>query len=399
MVENRRILHIDLDAFYCAVEELRDPNLKGKAFAVGGQPDQRGVVASCSYAARKFGIHSAMPMAQAVKICPQLIIVRGNFRDYGEASRDVMDYLRTLTDQIEQISIDEAFLDITTLPGSSKEIAIKIQEFINSEFNLPCSIGVAANKLVAKTATDYGKVEQGFSDSPPNAVYIVPSEQEAAFLAPLPVDALWGVGPKTAEKLNEMGIYKIGDLTQAEEGQLVKRFGKWGYSLIKRARGIDDRPIMLKHKAKSVSQETTFAEDVKEEDRLIETINKLAEQISKRLIRKHTQGTTIRIKLRRADFSTITRQLTLLQPTNSGEIISGNAVALFKKEWKTGEPIRLIGVGVSSLAPEQLSLWDLANQENPDETDEQLDLVIRELRKKFGDKILKWGEDLSKSKT
>ncbi len=399
MADQRRILHIDLDAFYCAVEELRDPNLKGKPFAVGGRPDQRGVVASCSYAARKFGIRSAMPMAQAVKICPDLTIVRGNFSDYGEASRNVMDHLRTLTDQIEQISIDEAFLDITKLPESSQQISKKMQNHINSKFGLPCSIGIATNKLVAKMATDFGKVERGYSDRPPNAIYIVPVGQEEAFLAPLPVDALWGVGPKTAEKLNEMNIHKIGELAQIQERELTKRFGKWGYLLIKRAKGIDDRPIVLKHVAKSVSQERTFAEDVHAEDILIETIEQLSKRISNRLKKKHVQGTTIRIKMRWSDFSTITRQMTLSQPTNEVDSISSNAIALFKKEWKTGEPIRLIGVGVSSLTPEQLSLWDQPAVEKNHETDERLNKAVRNLRQKFGDEVLKWGDDAEKSKT
>lgn len=399
MADQRRILHIDLDAFYCAVEELREPDLKGKSFAVGGRPDQRGVVASCSYAARKFGIRSAMPMAQAVKICPDLIVIRGNFSAYGEASQNVMDYLRTLTDQIEQISIDEAFLDITNLPESSQQISTQIQNLINSKFGLPCSIGIAANKLVAKMATDFGKIELGYSGRPPNAVHIVPAGQEADFLAPLPVDALWGVGPKTAEKLNDMNIHKIGELAQIQERDLTKRFGKWGYLLIKSAKGIDDRPIVLKHVAKSVSQERTFAEDVHSEAILIETIEKLSERISKRLKKKHVQGNTIRIKMRWSDFSTITRQMTLSQPTNDVDSISGNAIALFKKEWKTGEPIRLIGVGVSSLAAEQLSLWDQAAANKDYEADERLNKAVRNLRKKFGDEVLKWGDDAEKPNT
>jgi DNA polymerase-4 len=397
MDEKRRILHIDLDAFYCAVEELRDPSLKGKPFAVGGRPDQRGVVASCSYAARKFGVHSAMPMAQAVKICPDLIIVRGNFSDYGEASRNVMEHLRTLTDQIEQISIDEAFVDITKLPESSQRIAAKLQDYINSRFGLPCSIGIASNKLVAKMANNFGKVERGFTDRPPNAIFIVPDGNEAAFLAPLPVDALWGVGPKTAEKLNEMDINTIGDIAHIPEHEFTKKFGKWGYSIFKRAQGIDERPIVLKHVAKSVSQERTFAEDVSTEDILIETIEKLSKRISKRLKKKHVQGTTIKIKMRWSDFSTITRQVTLSQPTNETQSISGNAISLFKKEWKLGEPVRLIGVGVSGLAPEQLSLWDQAAKVENDQTAERLDSAISDLQEKFGEGVLKWGDDLENS--
>ena len=394
MAEKRRILHIDLDAFFCAVEELRDPTLKGKPFAVGGRPDQRGVVASCSYAARKFGVRSAMPMAQAVRICPDLKIVRGKYRDYSNASTMVMDHLKTLTDQIEQISIDEAFVDITQITEQSQQIAEKLQRHVNTSFGLPCSIGIATNKLVAKIATDFGKIERGFSDRPPNAIYIVPAGNEATFLAPLPVKALWGIGPKTAEKLKEMSIHTIGDLTHMTEIEATKHFGKWGYSIVRRAQGIDDRPIVLKHVAKSISQERTFPEDVRAEEILFETIKKMSKQISERLKNKHTQGTTIRIKIRWSDFTTVTRQMTLNQPTNDAESISINAISLFKKTWHIGEPVRLLGVGVSSLAPEQLSLWEYRDNYVQESERKQLLSAIRDLRDKFGDDVLKWGDDL-----
>jgi DNA polymerase-4 len=398
MAMDRRIIHIDLDAFYCAVEEQRDPTLKGKPFAVGGRPDQRGVVASCSYPARKYGVRSAMPMAQAVKICPDLLIVRGHYRDYSQASREVMDYLKEITEQVEQISIDEAFLEITNLSQSSEDIARNIQSYINTEFSLPCSIGIASNKLVAKIATDYGKVSSGYSDSPPNAIHIVPNGKEKQFLAPLPVDALWGVGPKTAAKLIEMNIKTIGDLSQIPENEMIKHFGKWGYALSQRSRGIDDRPISLQHKSKSISQETTFAQDVSIEETLLETIERLSNHISRRLIKKNIQATTIRIKLRWSDFTTITRQLTLNQPTNNKQVIYKSAVNLFQKAWKKGEPIRLIGVGVSGLAPEQLNLWDHQTKRAEIETEKRLNTAIYDLREKFGDNVLQWGDDYDDKK-
>jgi DNA polymerase-4 len=398
MAMDRRILHIDLDAFYCAVEEQRDPTLKGKPFAVGGRPDQRGVVASCSYPARKYGVRSAMPMAQAVKICPDLLIVRWHYRDYSQASREVMDYLKEITEQVEQISIDEAFLEITNLSQSSEDIARNIQSYINTEFSLPCSIGIASNKLVAKIATDYGKVSSGYSDSPPNAIHIVPNGKEKQFLAPLPVDALWGVGPKTAAKLIEMNIKTIGDLSQIPENEMIKHFGKWGYALSQRSRGIDDRPISLQHKAKSISQETTFAQDVSIEETLLETIERLSNHISRRLIKKHIQATTIRIKLRWSDFTTITRQLTINQPTNNKQVIYKAAVNLFQKAWKKGEAIRLIGVGVSGLAPEQLNLWDHQTKRAEIETEKRLNTAIYDLREKFGDNVLQWGDDYDDKK-
>jgi DNA polymerase-4 len=394
----RRILHIDLDAFYCAVEEQRDPALKGKPFAVGGQPDQRGVVASCSYAARKYGVRSAMPMAQAVKICPGLLIVRGHYRDYSQASRKVMEHLKELTEQVEQISIDEAFLDITELIDHSQIVATQLQSHILSEFNLPCSIGIATNKLVAKMATDFGKVSSGYTDSPPNAIQIVPPGKEKEFLAPLPVDALWGVGPKTAEKLIEINITTIGDLCLVSEDTMINKFGKWGYAISQRAQGIDDRPITIQHTAKSVSQETTFAKDVVDEETLLKTIQRLSNHVSRRLAKKHRQATTVKIKLRWSDFTTITRQVTLSQPTNKEDVIYNAAEKLFQNSWKSGKPVRLIGVGSSGLAPEQLNLWEHHSKTNSIETDNKLNSVIHDLREKFGDQILNWGEDLNKDK-
>jgi len=395
MSEQRRILHIDLDAFFCAVEEQRDPTLKGKPFAVGGRPDQRGVVASCSYPARKCGVRSAMPMAQAVKICPDLMIVRGHYRDYSRASRQIMDHLREITEHVEQISIDEAFLDITEIHERSQNIAHQLQSHILSEFGLPCSIGIASNKLVAKMATDFGKVSSGFVDNPPNAIQIVPHGKEKEFLAPLPVDALWGVGPKTAAKLIEMNVKTIGDLLLIPEDVMIKRFGKWGYAISQRARGIDDRPISIQHTAKSVSQETTFAKDIRDEETLLKTIQRLSNHISRRLAKKHLQATTIKIKLRWSDFTTITRQVTISQPTNKENIIYAAAEILFQNSWKSGKPVRLIGVGVSSLAPEQLNLWDHQTTTAHIETEKRLTSVIDDLREKFGDRILQWGDDFN----
>ena len=397
MSAKRRILHIDLDAFYCAVEEQRDPTLKGKPFAVGGRPDQRGVVASCSYSARKYGVRSAMPMAQAVKICPDLLIVQGHYRDYRHASRQVMDHLKELTEQVEQISIDEAFLDITELHDHSRNIANRLQSHILSEFSLPCSIGIASNKLVAKMATDFGKVSSDYTDSPPNAIQIVPHGKEKEFLAPLPVDALWGVGPKTAAKLIEMNINTIGDLVLIPEDVMVKRFGKWGYAISQRAQGIDDRPITIQHTAKSVSQETTFAKDILDEETLLKTIQRLSNHVSRRLAKKHLQATTIKIKLRWADFTTITRQVTISQPTNKENVIYKSAEKLFHDAWNSGKPVRLIGVGVSGLAPEQLNLWDHQTKIADMKTQKRLSSAINDLREKFGDSVLQWGDDFNEN--
>ncbi|HKZ68683.1 MAG TPA: DNA polymerase IV, partial [Anaerolineales bacterium] len=209
----RKILHLDLDAFFCAVEEQRDPSLRGKPFAVGGKPEERGVVASCSYAARQVGVRSAMPMSRALKLCPGLLIVSARHRAYGQTSDKVMAVLHDLTPLVEQISIDEAFLDVSDLPQSAEAIARELQRTIRDQLNLPASLGVATNKLVAKIATDVGKAAARTGDYP-SAVMVVPPGEEAAFLAPLPAIALWGVGPKTADQLARLGLKTIGDIAR-----------------------------------------------------------------------------------------------------------------------------------------------------------------------------------------
>lgn len=284
----RKILHIDLDAFFCSVEENNDPSLRGKPFAVGGRPDQRGVVASCSYAARMFGVHSAMPMSQAIRVCPDLIIVSGRHGDYGKISHQVMDYLDTLTPLIEQVSIDEAFLDLSDLPEPGETLAINIQQYIMESFHLPCSIGVATSKLVAKIATNVGKASKR-SNLPPQAIKVVPPGHEAEFMAPLPTNALCGIGPKTAARLSNLGIHTIGDITRLPKQDVIKILGKFGEDLEKRARGIDDSPIHASHEVKSVSNETTFSHDITDVQILYETLHSLSESVGRRLKKEKSQ--------------------------------------------------------------------------------------------------------------
>jgi DNA polymerase-4 len=352
---SRTILHLDLDAFFCAVEEQRDPALCGKPFAVGGRPEERGVVASCSYAARRFGVHSAMPMAQARKRCPQLLIVPSHFAAYRAASAQVMERLRALTALVEQLSIDEAFLDVSDAGQPGALLAARLQSAIREELGLPCSLGVATNKLVAKIATDVGKASAQTGASP-NALCVVPPGTEAAFLAPLPTRALWGVGPKTAERLAGMGIRTIGDLAGYPENELRRRFGKYGSELARHARGIDERAIQLTHVAKSLSKETTFARDVSSAETLHQTIRAQAAAVSQSLQRKGMSGTTVTLKLRWPDFTTLTRQATLSLPTNQEAMIEAVAVRLFTQVWQAGHPVRLLGVGVSGLGA-GTSLW------------------------------------------
>ena len=389
----RKILHLDLDAFYCAVEEQRDASLKGLPFAVGGRPETRGVVASCSYAARKFGVRSAMPMSRALRLCPQLVIVSGDHKRYSEASRRVMEHLRDLTPLVEQISIDEAFLDVTSEAESGEIIARRLQQEIQQELELPCSIGVATNKLVAKIATDVGKAAAR-SEGPPNAIQAVPPGGEAAFLAPLPAEALWGVGPKTAARLETKGIHTIGDIARQREQDLVHWFGKHGHDLFLRSRGIDRGEIRTTHEAKSISRETTFPKDIRDGDELRKNLFSLSESVARRLKREHLAGTTIKLKLRWADFTTLTRQVTVDQPTDDFDSVYENCVLLFESVWKSGKPVRLLGVGVSGLGRpvRQLTLWEAGPEAEISEKERRLMEAIQELRVRFGDQVIRQGD-------
>ncbi len=390
----RTILHLDLDAFFCAVEEQRNPKLRGQIFAVGGQPNQRGVVSSCSYPARRFGIHSAMPMSQAVKLYPNLIIVPGHHDAYSEVSHQVMDRLNQITPLIEQISIDEAFLDVTPLDGES--LAKRLQTMINEELHLPCSFGVASNKLVAKIANNVGKSRKG-KDAPPNAIQVVPPGEEAAFLAPLPINELWGVGPKTAERLRSLGIKTIGDLADWRETDLVLMFGKHGADLGCEARGIDDRPVESERDTKSISREVTFTRDITDLDSLRRTIRQLSEGVGWRVRKEKLRGTTVKVKIRWADFTTLSRQQTLPQATDDDDEIEKLAQSLFRAAWTPGQAVRLIGVGVSGFddADQQLSLWQDETAELTDkENKKRLQTTLDDLRDRFGEDIIKRGSDL-----
>lgn len=365
MLDSKRtIIHLDLDAFYCTVEEQRDPALRGRPFAVGARPEQRGVVASCSYPARRFGVRSAMPMSQALRLCPQLMIVPSRHAVYRAVSQQVMARLHGLTPQVEQLSIDEAFLDVTSLvtphqeSASAHVIARRLQKQMQNELGLSCSLGVASNKMMAKIASDFGKsgVTSGRS---PQAICVVPFGEEAAFLAPLPVSTLWGVGPKTAAHLQSLHIHTIGELAQRSMEELMQRFGRHGYELWQHARGIDKRDLQTSRETKSISSETTFVEDIEEWDTLAQVLQEQAQEVAEHLQRKKLQGNIIRIKVRWTDFSTPTRQTSLPQPTDNEKIIAEAALQLLRGLWAPLRPVRLLGVGVAGLTTvRQLSLWD-----------------------------------------
>ena len=401
----RKIIHIDLDAFFCAVEELHDPSLRGKPFAVGGSPTGRGVVASCSYPARQFGVHSAMPMGQALRLCPQLIVVRSRHSDYSAVSRQVMARLRALTPLVEQLSIDEAFLDVTGLGQPATLLARQLQQTIREDLDLPCSLGVATNKLVAKIANNVGKAQAGGS-GPPNAIQVVPPGQEAPFLAPLPCEELWGVGPKTAARLHELGMETIGDIARFPEAELERLFGKHGRDLARRAKGIDDRPVTAQREAKSVSQETTFSRDVSDGAELRQTLRRLSGGVARRLQRKRLAGSTVKLKLRWSDFTTPTRQTTLRQPIDDAGQIYDAVLKLFEKLWRPGQAVRLLGVGVTNLdeRPYQPQLWDMETEEFQRaeaayEKERKLREVMEALNERYGETVMRRGSEFGFSKS
>ena len=385
----RTILHLDLDAFFCAVEELHDPSLRGKPFAVGGRADERGVVASCSYAARRFGVRSAMPTSQALRLCPGLLVISHHHGNYGEMSDKVMERLNDLSGLVEQISIDEAFVDISDLREDPEKVARRLQQRVNDELGLPCSVGVASNKLVAKIATEVGK-KTAKKEQPPNAVTIVPPGTEAAFLAPLPAEMLWGVGPKTAARLAERSIKTIGDIARRPPADLASWFGENGRDLARRARGVDESPVVTEHEVKSISQETTFARDVRDDKVLADTLRALSAQVGRRLRKAGLAGTTVKLKLRWPDFTTLTRQVSQSQPTDQDEAIYATALNLLSKVRTKGQAVRLIGVGVSGLgAPlRQLELWGERSERS-----RKLQQALDELQAKYGKQSIRRGSN------
>jgi DNA polymerase-4 len=348
----RAIIHLDLDAFYTAVEILENPELEGKPVVVGGRPGERGVVASASYAARAFGVRSAMPVSRALSLCPEAVVVPPRHRLYSEYSRRVMDILRQASPLFEQMSIDEAYLDVTesTLEWEDAiEMARELQRRVLEETGLSASLGVASNKLIAKVASDRDK---------PGGLTVVRPGDETRFLAPLNVRVLWGVGPVMARKLGEMGVTSVGDLAQISEAELRARFGSQGGALFRQAQGIDRRTVITEREIKSVSQERTFRRDIADEEVLHDQLRRLSQKVAERLKRKELAACTVAIKLRYADFSTLTRQMTLAVPTDDEQAIFRAARTLLERSWQPGRPVRLLGVAARRLSapPGQLSL-------------------------------------------
>jgi DNA polymerase-4 len=347
----RTILHVDLDAFFAAVEQRDRPELIGQPVIVGGEPGGRGVVSAASYEAREFGVHSAMSLAEAYRRCPHGVFLPVDGRRYQLASRDVMTILRRFTPLVEPISIDEAFLDVTgsrALLGDGEAIARQIKAAVRAEVGLTASVGVASTKLVAKIASDLRK---------PDGLVVVEPGSETAFLAPLPISRLWGVGHKTAVQLADYGVRTIGDLAALPVDTVVRRFGKHGASLIDRARGIDADPVHDGDPAKSIGHETTFDVDSSDPEVIERTLLALADAVAGRLRSADVRAGTIAVKIRDSSFRTITRQRTLAEPTDMTEPIFRIALDLARPEVR-GLRVRLLGVTASNLGErEQLSLF------------------------------------------
>ena len=349
---SRVIAHVDMDSFYASVEVRDDPSLRGRPVAVGGDPTKRGVVSSASYEAREFGVRSAMPMATAIRLCPELIVVPGRMAKYVSASKTLRRVFDEFSPLVEPLSLDEAFLDLTgtqRLFGSPREIGKAIRRRIVEELSLRASVGISDSKFVAKLASDHDK---------PDGLTVVAPGDVVEFVQSLPLERIWGVGPATMKALRRAGIRTIAALADADERQLEGHLGKHARQLIRLARGEDVRPVHSDHAAKTISHEVTFARDVADEGVLEGVLLGLAEKVGRRARMKGLSGRTVTLKLRRPDFSTLTRSRTLESPTQDTRRIFEVARGLFRSVERRGEAVRLLGVGIANLAaPVQLDLF------------------------------------------
>jgi DNA polymerase IV len=382
----RIIMHIDLDAFFVSVEQVLNPHLKGKPVVVGGKPDQRGVVATASYEARAFGLHSGMPLSKAVRLCPQAIFIEGSFPKYREASKKFMAILADYSPFLEPMGLDEAFVEATgfdTLHGSIHQMALKIKQRVYGELGLIASIGVATCKVVAKVASD---------ESKPDGLIEVPPGEETVFLSPLAIDKLPGVGQKTEQILRGMGISTIGKLARLTPDILKSRFGLLGVTLHHFANGVDDREVSLRGDASSISREITFALDTWDKTFLFGKLRYLTEKVGADLRQHGKQASCVTVKLRYADFTTLTRSRTLPQTTDSDQTIFQTGNDLMRKAL-TGDrrALRLIGIGVSKLTEpgKQLSMLNDTEQRM-----EKLNRVIDHIRAKYGFTAIQTGRTL-----
>jgi DNA polymerase-4 len=376
------IIHADMDAFFASVEIREQPELRDKPVVVAGRPDQRGVVAAASYAARQYGIRSAMPTATALKHCPELIILPVRMTLYSEVSSQIHAIFSCYTPLIEPLSLDEAFLDVNAseaLFGRAVDIARRIKQEIRDELQLVVSVGVAPNKFLAKIASDLEK--------PDGFVVLEPADVQD-FLDPLPVSRLWGVGKVTEQQLHAINIHTVAELRKLPEAKLRQQFGQHGEHLWQLAHGRDDRSVTPEREAKSISHETTFAQDISDPEILRAVLLNLTEQVAARMRRQALRGRSVQLKLRFADFRTTTRVHSLRQPTHSTHELWNTVSQLFEKASAAGlPPLRLIGMGVSGFQNDhqtaQLTMFD----EPPPET-ENVDKLADDINSRFGHKLL-----------
>jgi len=376
---NRVIVHVDMDAFFASVEVLDNPDLQGKPVLVGGSVS-RGVVSAASYEARAFGVHSAMPMAQALRLCPQAIVLPGRMGRYADISAKIMTLLGHRTPLLEQVSVDEAYLDLTNwLPEgvSPEQAATEIQAEVRAQTGLSCSVGVATGKAIAKMASDLKK---------PGGLVVVPPGEEAAFLAPLPIGRLRGVGEATERKLRELGITTIGGLTKFSAALLQQFFGVAGRDLYALARGSDDSPVVPERQAKSLGRETTFAVDITDRHLLENTLLELSDEVAERLRRHDLLARGVTLKLRYDNFTTLTRAMTFTDPVDVTDPLFHAACELLRK-LNPAHPIRLLGVTAGPLLPvadRQLNLFD----QSADEKHRKLAGAVDAIKTRFGDEAI-----------
>jgi DNA polymerase IV len=386
----RAILHVDMDAFYASIEQLDNPEYKGRPVIVGADPKGgkgRGVVAACSYEARKFGVRSALPISRAWKLCPNGVYVRPRMKRYVEMSAQIMEVFRQYTDLVEPLSIDEAFLDITgsvALFGPPEHIARSIKNDIRERTGLTASVGLAPNKFLAKIASDIKK---------PDGFMIVEEHAVESFLRDLPISRLWGVGPKTERRLHELGFRTIGELASRDRGSIVRDLGSFGEHLYQLSKGQDDRPVVSNWEPKSISSETTFEEDTDDRELLLHTILELSDHVAQRLRKDGYRARKVTLKLRYSSFSTHTKQQSLDRLIQTGDQIAAVARALFA-QFPLKQKIRLIGVAAGDLRreeddPQQLQLFDARS-----DLKEKISHTVDEIKEKFGPGAVRRGSQL-----
>ena len=387
VVAPRAILHIDMDAFYASIEERDQPALAGKPVIVGGTPEGRGVVAAANYAARKYGIHSAMPAARARGLCPHAVFLPARHAYYAEVAHQIRAIFRRYTPLVEPLSLDEAFLDVSDsrkLFGQPPAIGRTVKREIAHELRLTASVGVAPNKFLAKVASDFGK---------PDGFVVVDAEHVSEFLDPLPVTRLWGAGKVATRHLGEHGVTRIGELRAKSQAWLEQLFGKQGEHLWRLAHGIDERPVISDNETKSISHETTFERDITERDTLRAWLSELTEQVGVRLRRYGLYGRTVHVKIRFADFKTITRAHTMTAPSNITHELWQVAARLLEDNLPTRNPgVRLLGVGVNGFEHEPVQGLLFAQVARDRQL--RLDAISDDVKRRFGATALRRALDL-----